>query len=107
MQEENGAIVTHLDRKWSVPKMSDPKDHRVAFPGKHVIEKRHAQIEAPTGNSMFPNLKTDVTYLKFEDSETGFKVLLGSSTQSVLDCYTSITVFEAHTVDPCSNQVIF
>ena len=88
--------------------MKDPKAHRVAFPDKYVIEKLHAKMEAETSNIMLPNIKTDVVYLKYEDSETALRVkMMGASQQTLIDCYTNVVLFEALTTDPASNQVIF
>lgn len=73
-----------------------------------MIEKLHANMEAPTQNIMFPTIKTDNVYLKFEDSDTALRVkMMGGSKQTLIDCYTNVVLFEALTVDPKSSQVIF
>lgn len=94
MNEPLGGLTTFLEPEWQEPKMDEIMDHRVAFEGEHVIEKRYSRLEAETDYTFYPFVISDVVYLKYEESQTQLKIkMIASSPQMILDSTKNVVIF--------------
>ena len=50
------------------------KEHRVAYDSVPITKRRRAILETPLQNPVLPVVKTEMTYLMIEDTETSLKM---------------------------------
>ena len=107
IQEEMGSVIIEKEEVWQEVPSDAIKAHRVAYDRVPVTKRRKVTVETPLPNPVLPVVKTDITYLMIEDTDTSLKMkTISQMTQKMIDFFSVDSIWEVYTPSPESQQVV-